>query len=51
MIITIIRRLYMCHKKVFDFILMVLLLIYVNLMFPVLIKRRNYSQSDIEYIV
>ena len=45
------RSYYFQHKNRFDLFMGLLVLLYVNLMLPVMIRRREYPQSYIEWIV
>lgn len=49
--IQVIRKTYLKHEKMFNFILVLLCLFYVNLMLPVMVRRYNYPQSFIEYML
>lgn len=45
------RSYYLQHKNVFNLFMGLLVLLYVNLMLPVMVRRRDYPQSYIEWIV
>lgn len=45
------RSYYLQHKNVFNLFIGLLVLFYVNLMLPVMVRRRDYPQSYIEWIV
>ena len=45
------RSYYLQHKKRFNLFIGLLVLLYVNLMLPVMVRRRDYPQSYIEWIV
>lgn len=47
----IIRKNYLKHEKMFNFILGLLCMLYVNLMLPVRVRRYNYPKSFIEYML
>ena len=42
---------YLQHKNGFNLFMGLLVLLYVNLMLPVMVRRRDYPQSYIEWIV
>lgn len=45
------RSYYLQHKNGFNLFIGLVVLLYVNLMLPVMIRRRDYSLSYIEWIV
>ena len=45
------RSYYLQHKNVLNLFMGLLVLLYVNLMLPVMVRRRDYPQSYIEWIV
>lgn len=45
------RSYYLQHKNGFNLVMGLLVLLYVNLMLPVMVRRRDYPQSYIEWIV
>ena len=47
----IMRIYYLQHKNGFNLFLGLLVLLYVNLMLPIMVRRRDYPQSYIEWIV
>jgi len=48
---SVMRSYYWQHKNGFDLFMGLLVLLYVNLMLPVMVRRRDYPQSYIEWIV
>ena len=42
---------YLQHKNGFNLFMGLLVLLYVNLMLPVMVRRRDYPQSYVEWIV
>ena len=47
----VIRSYYLHHKNGLNLLMGLLVLFYVNLMLPVMVRRRDYPQSYIEWIV
>ena len=45
------RSYYLQHKNGLNLLMGLLVLLYVNLMLPVMVRRRDYPQSYIEWIV
>ena len=48
---SVMHNYYLQHKNVFNLFMGLLVLLYVNLMLPVMVRRRDYPQSYIEWIV
>lgn len=48
---SVMRSYYLQHKNGFNLFMGLLVLLYVNLMLPVMVRRRDYPQSYIEWIV
>ena len=48
---SVMRSYYLQHKNGLNLLMGLLVLLYVNLMLPVMVRRRDYPQSYIEWIV
>ena len=48
---SVMRSYYLKHKNGLNLLMGLLVLFYVNLMLPVMVRRRDYPQSYIEWIV